>query len=135
MKKTRNDRTIAEKLELLDRYKTLSHFSQREAAERLGITRGFLQGLLKNEAAIRAAQPFVSGVKRKRSGKDEEVEKALFDWFKFIRQKNCPVNGPILMEKANKIAEAAGHIDFKATEGWFGRWKKRYALSFTILKG
>ena len=76
----------------------------------------------------------VSGVKRKRSSKDKEVEKALFDWFKFIRQKNCPVNGPILMEKANKIAEAAGHIDFKATEGWFGWWKKRYALSFTILK-
>jgi len=47
MKKTRKDRTIAEKLELLDRYKTLSHFSQCEAAERLGITRGFLQGLLK----------------------------------------------------------------------------------------
>ena len=61
MKKTMNDRTIAEKLELLDSYKTLSHFSQREAAERLGITRGFLQGLLKNEAAIRAAQPFVKG--------------------------------------------------------------------------
>ena len=37
MKKTRNDRTIAEKLELLDRYKTLSHFSQCEAAERLEI--------------------------------------------------------------------------------------------------
>ena len=46
-------------------------------------------------------------MKRKRSGKDEDVEKALFDWFKFTRQRNAPVNGPILMEKANNIADAA----------------------------
>ena len=89
--------------------------SQREAAERLGVSRALLQGLIKNEATIRAAAAAssVSGVKWKRSGKDEEVEKALFDWFKFTCQRNALVNDPILMEKANKIAEAARHSDFK----------------------
>ena len=137
MKKARKDKTIAEKLDLLDRYKTFSLVSQREAAERLGVSRGLLQGLIKNEATIRAAAAAssVSEVKRKRSGKDEEVEKALFDWFKFTRQRNAPVNGPILMEKANKIAEAAGHSDFKATEGWFNRWKKTFFVEFVVLKG
>ena len=61
--------------------------------------------MIKNEAVIHAtvaaAEPFASGVKRKRLGKDEEVEKALFDWFKFIRQKNALINGPILMDTAN----------------------------------
>ena len=73
--------------------------SEREAADRLGISRGCLQGLIKNEALIRSSDT-ASGMKRKRSGKDEDVEKALFDWFKFTRQRNAPVNGPILMEKA-----------------------------------
>ena len=46
----RHDKTAAEKLELLDRYKTFTFMSQREAADRLGIGRGCLQGLIKNEA-------------------------------------------------------------------------------------
>ena len=50
MKKARKDKTITEKLDLLDRYKTFSLVSQREAAERLGVSRGLLQGLIKNEA-------------------------------------------------------------------------------------
>ena len=71
MKRARQDRITAEKLELLDCYKTFS-LSQHEAAERLGITRGFLQALIKNKAAVRAtvaaAEPSASGVKCKRSG-------------------------------------------------------------------
>ena len=39
------------------------------------------------------------------------------------------------MQKANKVAEASGHSDFKATEGWFYRWKKRFSVAFTIPKG
>ena len=34
------------------------------------------------------------------------------------------VSGPILMDKANKTAEASEHTNFKATDGWFSRWKK-----------
>ena len=54
MKRVKQDRTKAKKLELLDRYKTFSFLSQCEAAERLGIARVFLQGLIKNKAIIRA---------------------------------------------------------------------------------
>jgi len=41
-----------------------------------------LTRLNKNEALIRSSDT-ASGMKRKRLGKDEDVEKALFDWFKF----------------------------------------------------
>ena len=111
--------------------------SQREAAEQFWVSRELLQGLIKNEITIRAATAVssVSGVKRKRSRKDKEVEKALFNWFKFTRQRSTPVNGPILMEKANEIAEAYGHSNFKATEGWFNQWKKRFSVEFVVLKG
>ena len=95
---------------MLDRYKTFSLVSQSEAAERLGVSRGLLQGLIKNEATIRAAAAAssISGVKRKRSGKDEEVEKTLFDWFKFTRQRNAPVNGPILRKRQIKFLKRLG---------------------------
>ena len=77
MKRARQDRTTAEKLKLLDSYKTFSFLSQHEAAEQLGITKGFLQGLIKNEAVIcatfAAAEPSASGMKCKRSGKDANI--------------------------------------------------------------
>ena len=68
MKRARQDRITPKKFELLDRYKTFSFLSPREAAERLGITKEFLQSLIKNEAAIRATvaeEPSANGVKRK----------------------------------------------------------------------
>lgn len=135
MKRTRQEKTMVEKVELLNRFKALPPLSQREAAEKLGISRGFLQNLLKNEAAICAEDQGSSAAKRKRAGKDQDVEDALYEWFKFARSKNVPVNGPIIMQKANNIAVDAGHDDFKATDGWFSRWKKRYGITFTTLKG
>ena len=60
----RHDKTAAEKLELLDRCKTSTFMSQREAADRLGISRGCLQGLIKNEALMRSSDT-ASGMKRK----------------------------------------------------------------------
>ena len=38
------------------------------------------------------------------------------------------------MQKANAIAQAAGHDDFKVTDGWFSCWKHRHNLTFTTLK-
>ena len=60
----RHDKTAAEKLELLDRYKTFTFMSQRKAADRLGISRGCLLGLIKNEALIRSSDA-ARGMKRK----------------------------------------------------------------------
>ena len=78
MKRVRQDRTTAEKLKLLDRFKTFSFLRQREAAERLGITRRFLQGLIKNEAVnvlqLLLQRRSAGRVKRKRSGKDKEMD-------------------------------------------------------------
>ena len=46
-----------------------------------------------------------------------------------------PVNCRILCQKAESLAQQAGNHDFRATEGWFSRWKKRHDLVFTQLKG
>ncbi len=46
-----------------------------------------------------------------------------------------PVNGRILCQKAEYLAQQAGHHDFQAIEGRFSRWKKRHNLVFSQLKG
>ena len=57
-------------------------------------------------------------------GKDEDVEKASFEWWEFGNQRHMPED----------LARKAGHDQFRATYGWFSRWKKRHGLVFTALK-
>ena len=40
-----------------------------------------------------------------------------------------------MCEKANSLAEKAGHHDFRATEEWFSRWKARKGIVFAKLSG
>lgn len=129
-KRTRRDRTIAEKLALLDEYHSaplLKYLSQRQAAARLNISRGLLQSLLKNEAFIRS-QAFAPTAERKR------FDQALGDWLKFAEEQKLPTNVPILKNKAEEIAQAFGHFEFKATDDWYSQWKIRHG-SGNSMKG
>ena len=121
MERAIQDRTTAEKLELLDLYKTVHFLSQREAAERLGITKGFLQILIKNKAVIRvtvaAAEPSSSKVKRKSQEKMRRWKKLFLIDLSLFVNRNAAVNGPIFMDKAIRIVEASEHTNFKAAGG------------------
>ena len=65
--------------------------------------------------------------KRKRCGKDEQVEQALKKWFTDVRSQDARVNGLILHQKVADLAKALGKENFNACEGegWFHRWKNR----------
>jgi hypothetical protein len=73
--------------------------------------------------------------KRERSGKDNQVESALKIWFSKVREKNAPINGPIMCQKAEELAKTMGKEDFVATDGWFNRWKRRENIVFKRLHG
>ena len=137
-KRTRKDLTNSEKIELLDRYRDLPKLPQEEAASRLGIKRGFLRNLLKGEAKLREEKSdaeFSKDRKRQRTGKDGEVEEALRRWLKISRSYTVPVNGPVLSHKAEVLARGLGKYDFKATDDWLTRWKKRYGVTYAKLHG
>ena len=48
---------------------------------------------------------------------------------------NTPVNGPVLRQKLEQLAKKSGSPEFKATDGWFTRWKKWRDINFITLKG
>mgnify|MGYP001799722186 CR=1 FL=1 len=52
-----------------------------------------------------------------------------------VRDEGLPVNGPVLKEKAIKYAEELGIENFKASNGWFERWKSRHEISFKTVSG
>lgn len=100
MKKGRQDKTLTEKVEVLDLCKTFpSNLSQYCASKRLVISRRLLRNLLKSETELR--QKMEDGQDApssewKRERKDLHIDCYLLEGFKFVRIKNTFVIGPIL---------------------------------------
>lgn len=65
------------------------------------------------------------------------MEKCLYKWFIRMRNKNWPVSGLMLKEKAkdlhSKIKENEG--GFLASDGWLSGFKKRYGIRLLKITG
>ena len=70
-----------------------------------------------------------------RIGLNDNLEKALFSWLKKMRTSNLPVNGTAVKEKAVGFAKELQIEGFKASNGWFERWKTRFNVSFKAIVG
>jgi len=81
--------------------------SQREAAPKLNISQPTLAKVLKQKEQIEfeTVQNISQSRKRKRGGKDPDVEFALKEWFVKIRDKDARVSGPLLCQKAQELAK------------------------------
>jgi len=73
--------------------------------------------------------------KKLRVAEHKDVDDAVFQWFTNTRATNLPVNGPLLMEKADILAAKLGHPDFKASQGWLDHFKKRHNIVFKAICG
>ena len=137
-KGVRKDIAMLKKHDLLNKYQALPKCSQRVAAEQLNNSRGCLRNLLREETAFQTEASGKEGSnerKRQRHAKDREVEDGMWKWFHFAQSRKAPINGPVLMQKAEEIAKQLGHHQFKSSDGWFNRWKKKYDLRYTKLYG
>ncbi|XP_023314369.1 tigger transposable element-derived protein 6-like [Trichogramma pretiosum] len=119
--------SVLEKKELLKKYDLLPNLSQSDAALLLNISQATLSRLLLNRYEIESTSCSHENLsrKRKRCGKDEDVEKTLKKWFVEVREKGAPINGPLLKAKAEDLSKKLGKENFKATDGWLSRWRGR----------
>ncbi|KAK9731551.1 CENP-B N-terminal DNA-binding domain [Popillia japonica] len=132
----RKDLTLKEKVEVI-KYVDKMKCSQSEVAKKYGISQAQVCKLLKRKDSVLTdwRENLKLTQKRKRSGKELQVEGDLMEWFREKRARNVPISGPILKQKAEEIAERRGKSDFKATNGWFCRWKNRNQVSFKKIQG
>ncbi|MGH0117396.1 UNVERIFIED_CONTAM: hypothetical protein FKN15_034583 [Acipenser sinensis] len=121
---------LAERVEVLKKLENKE--SQTSIALSFGVNQSTISRIQKNKEKIleewqKNGNPHR---KRNRAGKAEDVGAALLQWFIQARTRQIPVSGPLLMEKANRLAQGLGLMDFKATNGWLERWKERNAIKF-----
>lgn len=140
MERQRKDLTFEEKLKILKQYDKLPKMGQRCAAAQLEISQTTLGRILKKRYEIEQLASENENMaklatKRRRTGKDREVEAALKQWCTIAREKGLHVNGPLIRQKAEDLAKRMGKDDFVATEGWFHRWKKRENIVYKRTHG
>ncbi|VVC45075.1 Homeobox domain-like,HTH CenpB-type DNA-binding domain [Cinara cedri] len=63
------------------------------------------------------------------------IDKKLLVWFSKTREKNLPVSGPTIQEMAKRLAGVHGLNDFKASNGWLEKFRKRHNISFKSICG
>jgi len=69
-----------------------------------------------------------------RSSSMEPLENAMAIWYSQMRSRGLPIGGNILLEKARFFAEQMD-LDFKASQGWLDRFKRRHGLSLKVMSG
>ena len=84
---------------------------KKDVAARLDILPNTLSTILKNKEKIMESyekSTILPARKRHRSSAHENVDAALYKWFKEKRNQNIPISGPILMTKLEKFATKLG---------------------------
>lgn len=140
-KMPRQDLTLAEKIDFLDTIKQQpKNTSQRRLVEITGLAKTTISRLTKEENELReewahCGERRGTQRKRKREGKDPDVDAALNEWFGIVTGRAVRVSGPMLKSKAENLAKKLGHDNFKATDGWLSRWKSRHEIKFKRAHG
>ena len=110
-------------------------------AKKYGIAKSTVCAIKKKKKQITSTVSLTfSGPGKRKSLRPSEyplMEKALYKWFLTQRERNSPVSGIILKEKAKYFHEKyyARHSTFSASSGWLQKFKKRFGIRFIKITG
>ncbi|CAF3341955.1 unnamed protein product [Rotaria sp. Silwood2] len=133
----RVDLPLLKKVELIRDYDR--QFSQRDLATKYKISTGAVCNILKRKQEY--LNDFESNqchdVRRKiKNNLRRKIDEETYSWFVAQRAKNITLSGPTIQEKARQIAEEfGGNVIFKASNGWFEKFKARHNISYRAICG
>ena len=100
-----------------------------------------IYGILKDKESIialyesNASSSLHHSRKRTRLSEYSEVNETLYEWYLLACSKNIYPDGPQLKDRAKEIAVRLGKSDFKGTNGWLEKWKKRHHIKRVTICG
>ena len=112
--------------------------SKKAIAKKFNVPKNTLTYWIKNKHdIIQKYETGQLGAKRQKLsvGKHDSIHKAVYKWFMNARERNVPIGGYIIREKALNFAKELNITNFKASDGWLGRWKNRYNVVFRAITG
>lgn len=133
----RNTLCLADKMKVIEYAKQNSSAETRKIAEVFKCGRTQIQMILKNRESITHDYETNAPADRKclRGPQYEDINSTFYDWYSLARQRLVPVSGPMLQEEALIVASRLGINDFKASNGWLGRFKERHNIKQLVVSG
>ncbi|XP_054716906.1 uncharacterized protein LOC129226329 [Uloborus diversus] len=127
--------SVKEKLEILNMIDCGEKLSA--VARQFGISSSTASTIVKERFKIKLLSEHYNIAperKRMRLGLFRDVDEAVNIWFRQQRNKNSPVNGPMLQQKAREFAVQLGHKNFEGSSGWLSRFRERFGLSMKVMR-
>ncbi|CAH0725646.1 unnamed protein product, partial [Brenthis ino] len=106
-----------------------------DVERRFELSQSTVATIWKNQKTILQAALEGNLSKKLRKPKFEDLDQAMLSWFNNQRQNNVPISGPIVKAKTEKFANQLGIIDFKASEGWLGKFKHCHQITYGKMNG
>ncbi|KAH7934826.1 hypothetical protein HPB52_001010 [Rhipicephalus sanguineus] len=132
MSRNRKPLTLGEKLRIIEEAEKRNGATKASIARNLNIPESSLKTILaKKDSILLNAAKFGLNRKAAKDGKYAAMEKALVEWLRQARSSGIAVDGAILKEKAETVALRCGIDDFKASNGWLDRFKKRSGVVYS----
>lgn len=127
--------TLREKLEIIEKKANGSRAT--DLSNTYQISRGSIYKILKKEDQIKKMAMTRNPNKSKKlsKAKYEQLEDLLKLWFKEETAAGANVTPKTLRIKASSTANDLGLADFKASNGWLQKFKKRLEITYTSLTG
>ena len=108
--------------------------SNKNVEEKHGVPKNTVSTWFKTKEKLFTVLEKSSNKRKKvRESNYPDIDNVVFKWFLSQRGKSIPIDGTFIKEKAMKYAKELGATDFKASDWWLGRWKKKVRLfTFSI---
>ena len=106
---------------------------KKDVAKKFNIPATTLSTFLKKKDLILSEAS--KNIKRKKKGEFPELDECVLKWLKECRSKHVPISGEVLKEKGAKFAKILGNDEFRCSNGWLDRFKKRNGIVFKKVCG
>lgn len=124
--------SIMEKLEVIcDSEKGLSRSQIRE---KYGLKKTTVHDILKAKEKVKEAMKKIETWKkgnelfRTRKLPQEDLDAAVYKWYTQQKAEGTPVRGIDIQHAAHRLAGHLGYKDFKCSDGWLWRFRRRHGI-------
>ena len=129
---------MGEKLKVIELYEKGTR--RGELMTQFDLKRSTLHDILRSKDRIREVVKKVEGGKAKevfRSRKlhHENLDEAVYKWYVQQRAEGLPVRGLDIQNAAQRLANHLGIQDFKCSDGWLWRFRRRHGLGNRAITG
>ena len=133
----KNTLSLGDRVKLIDYAKKNPGVRTRRIAEIFKCGRTQVQAILKAKESIIADFETNAPASRKRSRgtRYQDVDDAVYEWYRLARERLVPVSGPMLQAEALLLAKELGNESFKASNGWLQSFKQRHNIVQLVVSG